>query len=256
MFIQPHAANEQREVSFSFSRGAQNTHKQENIYDSAFQEIISETLSKAVLEKKVDGSLNWREHSHPGFSEYRFFSTEERLHDYLRENRSASIWEVEEKWKGGSRIIYKYFDGEDVETFSTKEKLFYNVAALTDYGVFCLFDPVTQSEVYIQQKKGWLSTSYEEVTFEKALLTINARQKRRSLWCKVAAIAIGIISGSAAFGLGRILSRNSVNLPLSMDTLQTTTGLAAAALISSYGMQSPSLALPFALFGVLSPFYH
>ncbi len=215
------------------------------------------TFSRAVLNKQSDGALQWMRF---GFPEIQIFKNEETLDSYLSQNQSIDIWEIEDRRLGEPKTLYKWCDSDESSTFSTKEALYREIASTTGHGVFSLYDLNTHKGCYIQQKKGWFHTSFEEVSLEQALETLRMREASRETRCKTTVLGIGALALTPTLaGIGKTLSQSWTELSVSSVFIQKTTTLFTAAILT-YGMsdlsKGPGLSLskPFsmALLGTLS----
>ena len=231
-------------------------------------EIPRETLSRAVLDRRVDGVLRWMTFNRFGSQECRFFKNEELLDYFLGQNEMIDIWEIEDRRTNEPKTIYKCCDADDNLTFNNKEELYREIASTTDHGIFSIHDLEIDEERYIQQKRGWFQYGFEEVSLEHVQKTILTREAAREQLCKSYAIGITALGAAPVLvGIGETLSKilqelTTVSLTPSyplVHTMQKTTTFISTALLT-YGMSginigpSKSLpkALPLAMFGILS----
>ena len=203
-------------------------------------EISRVTLSRAFLESQADGTLRWTPLNGSGSKE--IFSNEEHLDNFLSQNEMVDLWEIEDRRTSTPKTLYKCCDADEVNTFSTKEALYREIASGTDHGVFHLHDLDTHGERYIQQKRGWLQYGFEEVTLEQAQKTILTRKAARIQRCRSYTIGIAALAAAPIMvGVGKTLSKSlpeltTVNLTPSyplVHTLQKTTSLISAALTAT-----------------------
>ena len=233
------------------------------LVDDFADQQLEMTLSRAVLDKRSDGSLRWMAFGSTG---YQIYKSEEHLDYHLGQNERVDIWEIEDRRTCQPRTIYKCCDPDDNFTFTSKEELYRESASLSDGGIFRLHDLDTNKKSYIQQKRGWFENSFEEVSLEEARETLQSREETKTLWCRISILGIAVLTTASALGgMGKIFSNNWVDLTTTVSLPSNHFGIAldktatfVSAALMAYGMSNigPSQpfpkVLPAVLFGALS----
>ncbi len=174
-------------------------------------QISTETLSKAILEKRSDGTLRLMTLNSSGCSEYRIFNDEECLDCCLRGYENTSVWKIKDDREEISRIIYKYDDGEEEKTYSNKRDLYRELASFCDHGLFAIRSGCKVK--YIQEKRRWFHRTFEKLSKEQAVSIITENEKSKSTWRKVYTIGLMALAGVSSVYFAKEAFPNVYNNP-------------------------------------------